>query len=171
MKRALVVVCCLLLAACSSDEEDIQAWMTQQAEGMRGHVKPLPEIKPFPVAEYDAGALVDPFDAARLEPDKRAAGALRPDLNRRREPLEAFPLESLKMVGVMMKGKESHALVQADGALYQVKVGNYMGQNFGVVTAISDTAVTLKELVEDVNGEWVERTSSLMLQEQQEAAK
>jgi type IV pilus assembly protein PilP len=61
--------------------------------------------------------------------------------------------------------------VQADGALYQVKVGNYMGQNFGVVTAISDTAVTLKELVEDVNGEWVERTSSLMLQEQQEAAK
>lgn len=93
---------------------------------------------------------------------------MRPNLDRRREPLEAYPLESLKMVGVLMQNKVVHALVQVDKSLYQVKVGNYMGQDFGVVTAISESEVTLRELVEDMNGDWVERTSSLLLQERPE---
>ena len=134
---------------------------------MRGSVKPLPEITPFPVVEYDANALVDPFAASRLEPETRAAASGGPDMNRRREPLEAFPLESLQMVGVLMQTGNVHALVKADNSLYQVRVGNYMGQNFGVVTNIVESQVVLKELVEDVNGDWVERTSKLQLQERE----
>jgi type IV pilus assembly protein PilP len=167
MKRLLILSCSLALVACSSDEEDIRAWMVQQEGGMRGTVKPLPEVKPFPVVGYDANALVDPFAASRLEPEARSATRGGPDLDRRREPLEAFPLESLDMVGVLMQPGKEHALVKADNSLYQVKVGNYMGQNFGVVTNIAASEVTLKELVEDVNGDWVERTSKLLLQERE----
>mgnify|MGYP000880858758 FL=1 len=77
------------------------------------------------------------------------------------------------MVGVLIKGGQSHAIIAADKTLHQVHVGNYMGQNYGRVTAISESEVTLKELVEDANGEWVERVSTLQLQEQapQEAKK
>lgn len=173
MRRVAIVVCCLGLAACGGgDQEDIQAWMNEQAKGMRGAVKPLPEIKPFAVVEYSVADLVQPFQADRIEPERQAArGGLRPDPNRRREPLEAFPLESLKMVGMLEQHRASHALIQADAHVHQVRVGNYMGQNYGVVTAIAETEVTLKELVEDVNGGWVERISTLQLQERQEAGK
>lgn len=173
MRTLLLVVCSLTLVGCANDQDDIQAWMAEQASGMRGAVKPLPEIKPFPVVSYDAAGLVDPFRASRIEPERKASGGggLRPDTNRRREPLEAYPLETLRMVGVLTQGKASHALIQADQSLYQIRVGNYIGQDYGVVTAITDSAVSLRELVEDVNGDWVERTSSLQLQERQEAGK
>lgn len=169
MKRLLILSCSLALIACSGDEESIQSWMAEQEGGMRGTVKPLPDIKPFPVVEYDAESVVTPFSPVRLEPEARTAATGGPDLDRRREPLEAYPLESLAMVGVLMQAKKVNALVKADRNLYQVKVGNYVGQNFGVVTDIAETEITLKELVEDVNGEWVERTSKLLLQERQEA--
>lgn len=168
---SVMVLAVGLLAGCASKEEDIHAWMTQQAQGMRGAVKPLPEIKPFPIVEYEAQGLISPFSSERIVPEQRAGsgggGGLKPDLNRRREPLEAYPLESLTMVGVIMQGKQAEALIKADNAIHQVGVGNYMGQNFGVVTAISETEVKLRELVEDANGDWIERSSSLLLQEQQ----
>lgn len=173
MNKAAFVACAVLVAGCSGGEQqDIQAWMGEQARAMRGSVKPLPEIKPFPVVSYDGAAGDDPFRTGRMEVEKRAANpALRPDMERRKEPLEAYPLESLRMVGVLIQGRNSHALVLAGKNLHQVKVGNHMGQDFGVVTKISENEVTLKELVEDVHGDWVERTSSLTLQERQEAGK
>ena len=81
------------------------------------------------------------------------------------EPLEAFPLESIQMLGTITQGKETFALVKAGSNLYRVRKGNYMGQNFGVITGIDDAAINLKELVQDSGGEWVERTSSLQLVE------
>ncbi|WP_418648092.1 pilus assembly protein PilP [Thauera butanivorans] len=173
MMRALVLACAAaMLGACSSGEqEDIRAWMDEQARGMRGSVKALPEIKPFPVVEYVGSAADDPFSKGRMEVEKRVSSSLRPDLERRKEPLEAYPLESLRMVGVLSQGKSNRALVLAGKNLHQVKVGNYMGQNFGVVTSIGESAMTLKELVEDVQGDWVERISTLTLQERQEAGR
>jgi type IV pilus assembly protein PilP len=110
---------------------------------------------------------MDPFNPKKIEPEKRqkAGGGIQPDLNRRREPLEAYPLETLRMVGTLVQGNRVHALVQADKTLHQVKVGSYVGQNFGVITGISDTEVTLRELIQDASGDWVERTSTLQLQE------
>ena len=173
MNKAGLVACAFLVAGCSGGEQqDIQAWMGEQARAMRGSVRPLPEIKPFPVFTYEGVVADDPFRIGRMEVERRTANtALRPDLDRRKEPLEAYPLESLRMVGVLMQGKNSHALVLAGKNLHQVKVGNHMGQDFGVVTKISENEVTLKELVEDVHGDWVERTSALTLQERQEAGK
>ena len=171
LTSSVIALAVVMLGGCTSEEENIQAWMAQQAKGMRGSVKPLPEIKPFPVVEYDAEALLTPFSSERIVPEQRSAtgggSGIKPDLDRRREPLEAYPLESLTMVGVIMQNKQAEALVKVDNVIHQVRVGNYMGQDFGVVTAISETEVTLRELVEDVNGDWTERSSSLLLQEQQ----
>lgn len=170
MRRLLILACSAALAACSAGQEDIRGWMVEQEKGMAGSVKPLPEMKPFPVVKYDVEGARDPFAASRIEPETKG-GRGGPDLDRRREPLEAFPLESLQLVGVLTQNNKVHALVKADRNLFQVRVGNYMGQNYGLVTAISDSEVTLKELVEDLNGDWVERTSKLLLQEQQEGKK
>ncbi len=148
--------------------------MSESTKDLKGKVSALPEIKPFPVVAYESASLVSPFAASRIEPDKRANATgvgPRPDLNRRKEPLEAYPLESLKMVGSLMQGNSKQAIVQADKTVYQIKVGNYMGQNFGVVTNVTESEVTLKELVEDANGDWSERTSKLMLQERPQETK
>ena len=173
MNRAAILGACVLLVGCAGgSEDDLQTWMNEQAKNMRGSVKTLPELKPFPVVAYAGTQGDDPFRSARMEPERRAsAGALRPDMDRRREPLESYPLESMQMVGILMQGRNTHALIKANNALHQVKVGNYMGQNFGVVTQITENQVTLRELVEDVYGDWVERITPLTLQERQEAGK
>lgn len=169
-KRFLILLACAGLAACGTDEhKDIKEWMDQQSAGLRGRIPALPEVKTFPVVDFDMeGVPFDPFQAIKLEPDKRAGrGANRPDTNRRREPLEAYPLETLKMVGMMYMSGKPVALVLADKTLHQVRVGNYLGQNFGVVTKISESEIALKELIEDANGDWNERVGTMQLQEQE----
>ncbi|HRP97756.1 MAG TPA: pilus assembly protein PilP [Rhodocyclaceae bacterium] len=163
-RALLALACALAMTACTSEQDDLRAWMAQQERGLKGGVKPLPEIKPFPVVDYDAEGLIEPFAGSRIEPEPRSSVG-GPDLNRPREPLEAYPLESLAMVGVLMQEDRIHGLVKVDQTLHQVRVGNYMGQNHGVVTQIGDGEIAIKELVEDINGDWVERTSRLLLQE------
>ncbi|MDD5296988.1 MAG: pilus assembly protein PilP [Rhodocyclaceae bacterium] len=157
----------LALGACSSgDNQDLKDWMREATKGMKGKVPPLPEVRSGPSADYEAGNLLDPFSATKIEPEKKTrGGGLQPDMNRRREPLESFPLESLKMVGTLSQKNTTYALIQADKSLYQVRVGNYMGQSFGVITRITDSEITLKELVEDATGDWTDRISTLQLQE------
>jgi type IV pilus assembly protein PilP len=98
-------------------------------------------------------------------PKEGAGGGVAPDLNRRKEPLEAFPLEQLTMVGTLTQNKETYALVRADKTLYRVKKGNYMGQNFGLITDVTDSEIKLKEIVQDSAGDWAERQSVLPLLE------
>jgi type IV pilus assembly protein PilP len=160
-----LIAASLGLAACASDEhQDIKAWMANEAKGMQAKVQPLPPLKEFPEVDYEVAALVDPFQESRLKPAK---GRGEPDENRVRQPLEAYPLESLKMVGMMMMNGRPVALIQADKTIHQVRGGNYLGQNFGVITKITEDEITLKELIEDANGDWVERFSSMQLQEQE----
>ena len=165
----LLLTATLLLSACGGDvHDDIRAWMKQSTAGLKGRVPPLPEIKAFPIVSYDAGDKLDPFRPVGLDPAKKAAGGgIKPDLKRVKEPLEGFPLESLKMIGLLQQGKMRHAIIRAGTAVYQVKIGNYLGQNFGIITDIKDGEVQIKELVQDPTGDWVERTSTLQLQEQE----
>lgn len=167
MRTIAVALASLVLMACSgADNEDLRQWMNDAAKNIKGKIPPLPQVKPYEPVPYTAGNLTDPFKSSRAgsERKKTAAGGLQPDLDRPREPLEAYPLESLKYVGVMSQKKTSYAIIQIDSTLYQVKVGNHMGQNFGVVTKITEAETTLKELVQDSAGDWVERTSTLLLQ-------
>ena len=104
--------------------------------------------------------------------DKARSGGLQPDLKRVREPLEAYPLENLKMVGTLSQQKQVFALIKTpDSNLFRVKQGNYLGQNFGLITEINEGSVKLKEIVQDSAGDWTERVSTLQLQDEQEVAK
>lgn len=170
MNRILLTLCVLAgLTACGSDvHQDLKQWMTDSTKDLKGRVPPLPEIKPFPVVSYEAGEKLDPFRPMNIETEKKSGGGgAKPNFDRRKEPLEAFPLESLKMIGLLQKGKIRHAIIRAGAQVYQVSVGNYIGQNFGTITEINDNEVKLKELVQDSAGDWVERTSTLQLQEQE----
>jgi len=163
---AIGIVIALVLAGCGGEShQDLRDWMREQGKGAQGKLEPLPQIRPYEPFAYNAFDLPDPFKPRKIEPAKGAGGPA-PDLARRREPLESFPLESLSMVGTLAKDKSMYALVRTpDKDIYQVRSGNFMGQNFGVVTGISDTEIKLKELVQDSAGDWTERSSSLQLQQ------
>lgn len=167
MKISLVPVLALglLLSGCADDGDDLRAWMQQEASGMAGKIPPLPEIKPAPVVNYTNDGGLDPFHSARIRPELKPRSGDGPDMARPREPLEAFPLESMRMVGTLIQSDRSHALISVSGRVHQVAVGNYLGQDHGMVTKITDAEVTLNEIVEDINGDWVERTSRMLLQE------
>ena len=155
-----------VLAGCGGEShQDLRAWMAEQGKGSRGKLDPLPQIKPYEPFAYNAFDLPDPFKPRKIEPTK-GASKLQPDLARRKEPLESYPLESLSMVGTLEKNKVLFALVRTpDKDVYQIRAGNHIGQNFGVVTGIADNELKLKELVQDGAGDWTERSSTLQLQQ------
>lgn len=171
MKIALALTLALLLVACTGEEfGDLKAELKDKTKDMRGRIEPLPVVKPYEPVPYKAFDQPDPFSTAKIELVTKSAGTgggggLKPDLNRPKEPLEAYPLESLKMVGVLQQKRASYALVKADTGLYRVGVGNYMGQNFGLITGITDSQIQLRELIQDAVGDWTERQSTLQLQE------
>ncbi len=170
MRKIAVVLACFSLVACSGgDNDDLRQWMKESTKDIKGRIPPLPQVKPYEPVPYDVGNLIDPFKPAKIGPEqKKSSGSgVQPDMDRPREPLEAYPLESLKYVGVMTKKKTSYAIIQVDGSLYQVRIGNYMGQNFGVITKVSESEVVLKELIQDSAGDWIERESMLLLQGQE----
>lgn len=174
VRRAAVLFACLSLLGCSSEEHsDLRQFVKESEKLPHGRIPPLPEVKPYEPFAYNAFELIDPFKPRKIEPPKGGgAGSLAPDLNRRREPLEAYPLEGLRMVGTLEQNKQMYALVRApDNTLFRVRHGNYVGQNFGRIVVISESSVKLKEIVQDSGGNWEEKDQALLLQEEQEARK
>lgn len=157
----------LLLTACGGERyEDLKQFVKDSDSLPRGRIEPLPEVKPYEPVAYNAFELSDPFRPRKVEQAK-GGGGLSPDLNRRKEALEAYPLDNLRMVGTLEQGRGIFALVRTpDNTLYRVKQGNYIGQNFGFITQITDSSVTLKEIVQDGTGDWSERVSTLQLLEE-----
>ena len=166
LKLALMTLLASLLAACSGGEgDDLDKFMVTAANDMGKSVEPLPEVLPYSPLQYNAdGTLSDPFKARKA---LSKAGALQPNTNRPKEALEAFPLESLKYVGSLSKNKSIFALIKTpDNTIQQVKMGNYVGPNFGLVTQINESDIVVKEIVQDdLTGDWVERNASINLQE------
>jgi type IV pilus assembly protein PilP len=172
VKKNLLFVAALALAACGSEEHsDLKQELAQLTKDFRGRVDALPQVKPYEPVPYTAEGQIDPFRPQRIEVAQRklsptaSNGRVEKERDRPKEPLEAFPLESIQMMGTITQDRETFALVKAGPNLYRVRKGNYMGQNFGVVTGIDESQITLKELIQDGGGEWVERNSALQLVE------
>jgi type IV pilus assembly protein PilP len=164
----------LVLAGCTtSDEEELQQWMTEQRSKTRPQVQPIPEPKKFTPQAYTQENATDPFSNQKLTQALKRdsaqvsanAALITPELARRKEPLESFPLDAMMMVGSLVKQGQPVALVRVDNLLYQVRPGNYLGQNYGRITKVGETEVALREIVQDASGEWIERTAKLQLQE------
>jgi type IV pilus assembly protein PilP len=172
MRPAAIAAAALALAGCgASDENELRQWMNSVKQSTRVTTQPVPPPKEFTPFAYDSGGAVEPFDpqkilmaVARQQQARASASAVKPDLERRREVLEGFPLDQIRMVGMMRQGGTNVALLETNGSTHMVRVGNYIGQNFGVVTRITENEVMLKEIVQDAAGEWVERPAKLELQ-------
>lgn len=165
---------CVGLASCgSSEHEELQQWMSEQRSQTRPRIQPLPEPTKFSPQAYTQEGAIEPFSNQKLLQALRRdsnqatanAGLIAPELNRRKEPLEAMPLDAVIMVGSLIKQGQPVALVRVDNLLYQVRVGNYLGQNYGRITKISETEMALREIVQDAAGEWTERMANIQLQE------
>ena len=170
----LLGVVCAAVAACgSSGDDELRQWMADLRATTKPRVTPLTEPKKFLPQSYTMEAGVEPFNPAKLtqalrrESTQSAANAalIAPEMSRRKEPLEAVPLDAMVMVGSLDKKGTPTALLKVDKLLYQVRVGNYIGQNYGKITRITENSIQLREIVQDATGDWIERTASLDLQE------
>lgn len=173
-RTSLALLCSLVvvvaLPGCSGPEEELQSWMTQQRQQVRPNVQPLSEPMSFKPQAYSGIDGAEPFSIGKLTGALKQEAAqpnslVSAEINRRKEPLEAFPLDSMSMVGSVSRKGVPQALVKVDGLLYQVKAGDYIGQNYGKIMKITETQIELREIVQDASGEWIERTASLQLQE------
>lgn len=161
----LLPAAAFLLASCSSEMDELRQFVKDSEKNLPRKIEALPAVKPFEPFTYEGFDLPDPFKPRKIVA-KESVGGLAPDLNRRKEPLESFPLEQLKMVGTLQQGKDMYAIVRGEKTLYRVRKGNYMGQNFGLITDITDGEIKLKEIVQDSAGDWAERQSVLPLLEE-----
>lgn len=157
----LATAALLAVGGCGSGGEELRDFVRDADKNLPRKIEPLPAVKPFEPFAYTGFDLPDPFRPRKVA--SRGGGGPAPDLNRRREPLEAFPLDQLKVVGTLERGGEVFALVRAERTLYRIARGNYLGQNFGQVTEITESGIKLKEIVQDSAGDWAERQAALML--------
>lgn len=171
IQKVAAPVAALLISGCGDGGvQEVKQWMEDVRRQTPVAVQKIAEPKKFTPFVYGGKEEVDPFSPVKLSTalaklSANSSGALKPDLDRRKEPLESFPLDSIKMVGTLEKPGLSYALLQVDKAVFQVKVGNYVGQNFGMITRITESEVEIKEIIRDPSGEWVERKAKLELQE------
>ena len=168
--KAGMLLAAALLAGCSADHDELRQWMEQQRRDIKPSITPLQPPKKFDPEPYTQSQAVDPFNSQKLSAAlKQEASApsslLARQVNRRKEPLEAFPLDSMTMVGSLVRQGQGYALLRIDMLLYQVRVGDHIGQNHGRITGISETGITLTETVQDAGGEWIERPATLQLQD------
>jgi type IV pilus assembly protein PilP len=171
-----IALSCLALVSCGGEQHsDLRQFVKDSDNMPRGRIPPLPEVKPYEPFEYSAFDLLDPFLPRKIaagKPTKRPTDDPRLDPNRRKGPLEAFPLENLKMVGTLQQKRENFALILTpDKNLYRVKSGDFMGQNFGRIVEISETTIKIKELVQDSGNDWKEEDRTMLLLDEQGGGK
>lgn len=169
MRPARIAIAIALLAligsltACSG-QGDLHEWVAQVKARKGAPLPPLPVVKTFETFTYQDQGRRDPFEPAPPEAGAQTANGPHPDQNRPREPLEAFPLDSLRMVGTIgAKGNIEALIKDPQGVIHQVHVGDYMGQNYGHVMAVTPSEVDLVELVPNGSGGWMERDATVAL--------
>ena len=169
----LLAFCATLLQGCTGgDKESLNTWMQLERESIKPNVKPIPEPSTFEPFAYTSESLLEPFSTEKLatilksgQSTVRQSALIEAELNRRQEPLEVFPLDAMTMVGTMKRKDGLIALVRVNSLLYQVRSGQYLGQNYGRVIGINENELTLREIAQDAAGEWIERPAALQLQE------
>ena len=171
LKLMAPAVAMFVLGGCGDGGvQEVKEWMDEVRKQTPVAVQRLSEPKKFTPFTYGGKEDLDPYNPTKLSvalarQQANTGSGIKPDLDRRKEPLESYPLDSIKMVGTLEKPGLSFALLQVDKTVFQAKVGNYIGQNFGMITKITESEVELKEIVRDASGEWTERKAKLELQE------
>lgn len=162
------------LAGCAGENlDDLRTYVDGVKARSTARIEPLPELKPYETFTYHATDLTrDPFalgdkigEQAAIASTPGGSG-IQPDFNRRKEALEEFSLDTLRMVGSLKKEEQTWAIISAsDGTIHRIKAGDYVGQNHGKITLVSEEKLMLTEIVPDGLGGWTEREASLALSE------
>lgn len=164
----------ILLAGCmSSDHEDLHQWVAEKRNAAKPRIQPISEPLVFVPQAYLSADGADPFSRIKLTQLLTRESAqntsnmalLNAEKNRRKEELESYPLDSMAMVGSLQRDGQQTALLRVNKLIYQVKPGNYLGQNYGRIIHIGESNMKLREVVQDPSGDWVERETTLDLQE------
>jgi type IV pilus assembly protein PilP len=166
IKHGLVLVMALGVAACGADMKELDRYINEVKSRPGGRIDPLPDITPYEIFTYvaDAEGLRSPFVPDTPETTGGTAGGTRPDPDRSREYLESFPLDTLGMVGTLYIGDTMYGLVRtSDGLIHRVVPGNYLGQNDGRITDISESEIALVEIISDGIGGYIERDAAISL--------
>lgn len=168
MMHARILVSALLsvviLSGCTAGRRDLEDWVAAEKAKKGAPIEPLPAVKTFETFEYKDQDMRDPFSPSPEEAKDEVASGPRPDEGRVKEALESFPLDGLAMVGTIGAGEAQEGLVKdPDGVVHRVHSGNYLGQNYGKITAIADDRIELVELVPNGAGGWMERQASIAL--------
>lgn len=168
------MVCALFLSACSeSSEGGLQSWMLEQRNSLKPMSEPVVAPKKFNPQIYAQEGKVDPFGSQKLIAGLRSdyanpvsnSSLIAPELSRRKQALEAYPLDVMSYVGSLQKGLKKSALLRVDRLIYQVEPGAYLGQSYGKILEITESEIVLREISQDAAGEWIERQATLKLQE------
>lgn len=171
-QSALACASAMLLLGCTgSEQQSVREWIASTPADSRARVSPLPDVKPYIPLQYNAEAQLDPFRPSRLIPESKQfqqgkPSGLQPNFEARElrnSPLERYPLDSLRMVGYLVLNNKPIGVIQAEQLTKQVKVGDYIGTDFGLITKITEKEITLREMVQDSGGDWTERASALPL--------
>lgn len=174
MQLFLALLVSILVVGCgSTGDDELRQWMSELRATTKPRVTPLSEPKQFLPQTYSMESGVEPFNSVKLTQALRRdtnqsasnAALIAPEMARRKEPLEAYPLDVMAMVGSLDKKGVPTALLRVDKLLYQVRVGNYVGQNYGKIVKITENSIQLREIVQDATGDWIERAAALDLQE------
>ena len=161
-----IYLLCFSLAGCSfGTHDDLHQFMRSAGQDGKMKIDPLPEVKAIEQFEYKQDDLSDPFMERNLRP--ASAGGLQPDLDRPRQPLEEFPLDGLRLVGTMKKPRSPLRAIVKDpkGILHTVQIGNRIGQNNGIITAITEDGLEIKELIQSGSGEYAESKAVMSMAE------
>lgn len=163
---SLLIVAAALLGGCGRDMSDLEQWVEEQKRRPAGRIEPLPQIQPYETFVYEAHEHRSPFSPSVAQQQAGVGDGISPDPSRTRQYLEEFPLDTLRMVGTVEMGAESYGLIRTgDGAVHRVKAGDYVGQNHGRITQITDTGIRLMEIIPDGMGGWTERRAAIALSE------
>lgn len=159
----------LLLAGCSRDMRDLEEWVAEMNRRPANRIEPLPQVQPYETFTYVAGERRSPFvadSAIQRQIANAGGGGLQPDFERPREFLEEFPLDTLRMVGTINLQNQMYGLIlSTDGSVHRVRIGEYLGQNHGRITEITETRINLIEIIPDGTGGWAERRAAVALSE------
>lgn len=166
LKRTCLYFGLVTISACSQDVSDLQSFIAQTKSAHVGSVAPIPQFKPYESFSYSAAELRDPFVATIdvNEDENTKTSLLNPDSTRPKQPLEDFPLDTLRMVGTLEQDAQTWGLIKdPQNIVHRVQEGNYMGQSEGRVVEITESSISLVEIVSDGVGSYVERDVSIVI--------
>jgi type IV pilus assembly protein PilP len=167
VRITIAILASILLIGCAEHKmDDLSRFVENVHKDKKPRVEPLPRIKPHETFTYTAAKLTDPFSTGNLRQSTPMTGGsgISPDLTRRKEPLEQFPLDSLSMVGTLARGDMIWAVIRApDDTIHRAQSGNYIGQNHGKIEKVTAGKLVVNELVPGGNNNWVEREASIAI--------